>query len=111
MLFETKREYTIFIRILTVAIIATSAFGVLYSKIDSLANIIYDVCEYPEIIELMLKGVAACLITSISSEICAESGNTAIAKAVEFFGRILIVVLAYPLIVSVIKTAIAFAGG
>ena len=66
--------------------------------------------EYNDLISLMLKGIIISIITSISSDICNESGSVSVGKAIQFAGRVMIMLLSYPLIENIIRTAVSFVG-
>lgn len=105
---ETKKEYAVLLRISAVVLICTFAVKIAFDKIQSFLLQLGMAADADELIQLLVKAAAICIITKLVHEICKESGNTAVAEAVDFSGRVMIVILSLPLMESVIKTAIAF---
>ena len=59
-------------------------------------------------ISIVFKATAICFITQITSDLCRDSGESAIASAMELWGRISITLISLPLIESVINTITEF---
>lgn len=57
---------------------------------------------------IVFKATAICFITQITSDLCRDSGESAIASAMELWGRISITLISLPLIESVISTITEF---
>ncbi|MDD6276613.1 MAG: SpoIIIAC/SpoIIIAD family protein [Clostridia bacterium] len=56
-------------------------------------------------LDLLIKIVGIAVITKISSDICNDSGNSAISSAVELAGKALILLLCMPLLEAVASLA------
>lgn len=54
-------------------------------------------------IELIFKAAALCFITQITCEICRDSGENAIASAVEIWGRTAITLVSIPVLKSLLE--------
>ena len=59
-------------------------------------------------ISVVFKAMAICFITQITSDLCKDSGESAIASAMELWGRISVVIISLPLIESVVNTITEF---
>lgn len=59
-----------------------------------------------EYIVIVFKATAICFITQITSDLCRDSEESAIATAVELWGRIAITVMSLPLIESLTEIII-----
>lgn len=107
---ETKKEFALLVRILAVVLLGATALNLLSEKISEFTQMLETLCEYPKLISVMVKGVVISIVSALSSDICNECGNMAVAKAIHLLGRIMILLLAYPFLEVIIKTAISFAG-
>lgn len=58
-------------------------------------------------LELLVKVLGIAIVTKIASDICSDSGNSALATGVELGGKVLILSLC----LSLLKTVAALAGG
>ena len=54
----------------------------------------------------MLKGMLVSVVCTVCASLCRENGSRALADAVEFSGRVLILVFCVPFIRSVLETAL-----
>ena len=99
------------LKISAVVIMSASVVLVLGNKFSQLVGMFTALTSYPQLISVMVKGVAVSVITSLSSDICTEGGNFSLAGTIRLAGRVMILILSYPLIETVIETAISFAGG
>ena len=56
-----------------------------------------------EYLTVMLKSLGIAIVTSLTSEICRDSGEASVASRVELFGKCEIIILALPILKSLIK--------
>ncbi len=59
-------------------------------------------------ISVMLKGMLVSVVCTVCASLCRENGSRALADAVEFSGRVLILVFCVPFIRSVLETALMY---
>ncbi len=64
-----------------------------------------------EYAKILLKSVGICFICQFSSDICRDSGQSALAGKVELAGKILILVSALPLMEEILTTANSLISG
>ena len=64
-----------------------------------------------EYAKVLLKSVGICFICQFSSDICRDSGQSALAGKVELAGKILILISALPLMEEILTTANSFISG
>lgn len=98
---------------LTLLLTVSLAAVVLYMAIDAIGGILDFMREISEMSDIsgaalntVLKTVAIALITRLSSDICRDAGQTAVASAVETVGTAGAVYVALPLMRTVLKTVI-----
>jgi stage III sporulation protein AD len=97
---QDRPEFALQISILTGIII----FTVMLTKITAVINVIQGLANRADIDEIyfntILKIIGISYITEFGAQVCRDAGSTAIASKVEFAGKIIILVLAVPIIVA-----------
>ncbi len=68
------------------------------SELISFSNVVYD-----EYLVLLIRVLGISLITKIASEICKDSGNTAVAVIVEVAGKVFILTFCFPLLKMIVE--------
>ena len=100
---QYKPEYRIFITV--VAIGAVIIFFLTY--IEPLKNTVEELLNSSQasqsLIKILYKCLAVTYITGITSDICNDAGEHALASNVELSGKIAVVYVALPLITETIK--------
>lgn len=107
---QIKPEYSFFIKLSGVLIILIWTVSYAGNRIEEFYSYFARVSDITDILKILIKAAAVCIATSITSSLCKENGNTAIAGCVELFGRFAMFALCLPLIESVIKTALTLIG-
>ena len=64
-----------------------------------------------EYTKILFKAVGICFISQISSDICRDAGEGALAGKIELAGKVMIIVLALPLMEEILETAKLLLGG
>lgn len=104
MLKENKSETAVYISIIAGVLI----FLILVPQISEIINFIKDIATKANIdiiyIGIVLKIVAIAYLTSFCSEVCKDAGAGSIATKVEFSGKIIILVLAIPILMAVLES-------
>lgn len=99
-------EYIIFAEIGAVLLI----FLYLYPYIKDIIDFYYEYADYGGIddsyLKIVLKSVGIALLTQFSSDICKDSGQSALAGKIEFAGKLLIAVLSLPVAKALIEVAL-----
>lgn len=105
---EQKKEYAFAAEIAALVIIGAFVISTVSSRLGSLLSYVNEISEVEPIIRIMLKAALICVVTHFVSDVCRESGNGAIADAVELGGRAVTLILAMPLIEELLKAAVSF---
>ena len=108
---KEKKEFSLLIKIASVCGISLSVFYILNKKIVELNDMISGYTELSSLISTMMKGAMITIITAQCSDICSECGSKSIASAIQLAGRIMILILSFPLLEAIIKMAVSFVGG
>lgn len=64
--------------------------------------------NFEKVFSSIFKGALVCISTKLACDVSKDSGNTVVADIIEFSGRIMLLIIAFPFIESVIKTAVSF---
>ena len=100
---QIKPELAIFVGLAGSIIVFLYIINLLEQVFD-LFNYILDSTNIDgEMFAILLKIVGVGYITEISANICADSGNSAIASKVQLAGKLVIFVLAIPIITSLVQ--------
>lgn len=80
------------------------------AKINVVLNLFRDLAEKANINQLylntILKIIGIAYITEFGAQICKDAGEGAVASKIEFAGKVLVMVLAIPIIALVIDTIV-----
>lgn len=97
------REQSLFIALAACVVVAGGACAMLAPIIGDISGIFADSGLPESYISLVFKATAICIITQIASDICRDSGETAIASAAELWGRGAVTFISIPLIKAIIS--------
>lgn len=97
--------------------ILTEAGGVIlvlifaYPYIKEIIDFYYEYTEFGGIssdyIKVVIKTVGIAVLTQFSSDVCKDSGQTALANKIELAGKLMMSVLAIPLAKTIIEVAVS----
>lgn len=77
-------------------------------KISAVVAVLEDLAKKANIdlvyLSTILKIIGIAYITTFGAEVCRDAGESAIASKVEFAGKILIMILAVPILMAVLET-------
>ncbi|SEK32640.1 stage III sporulation protein AD [Ruminococcus sp. YRD2003] len=97
------REQSLFISLAACVAVTGALFGMLTPVLDDIRDIFLDSGLPESYISLVFKATAICLITQITSDLCRDSGETAIASAAELWGRGAVTFISLPLVRTLIS--------
>lgn len=81
-------------------------FGILLVSVDSLLQNLsatFDMGGFSEYVELILKALGVAVLTHVASAICRDCGEGGLAGAVEFAGKVEILLMSLPMIERLLK--------
>jgi stage III sporulation protein AD len=88
--------------------LAVVIFLMVLSKIQVVLNVFQDLADKANISQMylntILKIIGIAYITEFGSQVCRDAGEGAVAGKIEFAGKILIMVMAIPIIALVLDT-------
>ena len=98
-------EISLALSIITGVIILISIATYLPLFTDKIETLMLKTGVNQDYAKILLKAVGICFICQFSSDICKDSGQSALAGKVELAGKILILISALPLIEKILETA------
>lgn len=107
---DGKREFSVVLRIFAVIITGSFLIGILGEKINEITDLTNKLDGYADIIPVLIKSAAICVLSEILCSVCKDSSNNALCTVVEFSAKVFIFILSFPFVESVIKTALSFIG-
>jgi len=100
---QQKPEFALLLSIIVGVIIFLMVLG----KIGAILDVLRDLSERAGInsayLSIILKIVGIAYIADFGSQICRDAGENAIAAKIEFAAKILILIIAVPIIISVLQ--------
>lgn len=106
---QMQSTFVLIINISYIVLVAFLIFDSAADVINDISDIFGNMSAMSKIFQCLYKGALICILTKISSDVCKESGNTVVSDIIDISGRIMLLIITYPFIVSVIKIATAFA--
>lgn len=97
------REQSLFISLAACVVVTGGLFAMLAPILGDIRGLLLDSGLPESYISLVFKATAICLITQITSDLCKDSGETAIASAAELWGRGAVTFVSLPLIKALIS--------
>lgn len=97
------REQSLFISLAACVVVTGGLFAMLAPILGDIRGFFLDSGLPESYISLVFKATAICLITQITSDLCKDSGETAIASAAELWGRGAVTFVSLPLIKALIS--------
>lgn len=97
------REQSLFISLAACVVVTGGLFAMLAPILGDIRGLFLDSGLPESYVSLVFKATAICLITQITSDLCKDSGETAIASAAELWGRGAVTFVSLPLIKALIS--------
>lgn len=107
----TRPEYAMLISLVAAIYVLSVFFLETVPKIEYFKLILEENGLAPEYFKTALKALGIAYLTEFTANACRDSGQSALASKAELVGKGAIFALAVPLINSILKTALKFAGG
>lgn len=100
-------EYTVMAQIGAVLLILIASYPYMKDVID----FYYEYTEYTSVsndyVKIVLKTAGIAVLTQFASDICKDSGQSALAGKIEFSGKLMIAVIALPMAETLIEVAVS----
>ncbi len=90
--------------------LATVIFLLVLAKIEVVLNLFRDLADKANISQMylnpILKIIGLAYITEFGAQVCRDAGEGAVAGKIEFAGKVLVMVMAIPIIALVLETIV-----
>ncbi len=90
--------------------LATIIFLLVLAKINVILNLFRDLAEKASVnqayLNTLLKIIGIAYITEFGAQVCRDAGEGAVAGKIEFAGKVLVMVMAIPIIALVLETIV-----
>ncbi|MEG6585628.1 stage III sporulation protein AD [Dendrosporobacter sp. 1207_IL3150] len=90
--------------------LATIIFLLVLNKVNVVLNLFRDLAEKANIshmyLNTILKIIGIAYITEFGAQVCRDAGEGAVASKIEFAGKVLVMVMAIPIIALVLDTIV-----
>ncbi len=90
--------------------LASIIFLMVLSKLNVVLNLFRDLAEKAQISQMylntILKIIGIAYITEFGAQVCRDAGEGAVAGKIEFAGKILVMIMAIPIIALVLDTIV-----
>ena len=96
------REHAFFISIIVCVLVLGELFNIILPLIDDIRSIFIESGLPEDYLSIIFKAISICLITQLTSDLCKDSGENAIASVAEMWGRGTVAYLSLPLIKALI---------
>ncbi|MBQ7046829.1 MAG: hypothetical protein IJN85_03705 [Oscillospiraceae bacterium] len=103
---QVRAEYAVFVEICSVAVVAVFALNYATDMLYQASSFIELSGVGTDCIKILIKSLGIAVVTQISGDVCRDNGNSALASCLEMAGKVVIVLLALPIIQSVSQLAI-----
>ena len=102
---QYKPEYALFVRLAVILLIGVTVIGSFSHVSVDIMNLSNGVKINSEYILVVIKALIISVVFGIVSDICSDTGNKAIATCVELAGKLSVLMLAIPFIVTLTHIA------
>lgn len=105
---ESRPEFVLPLQLCFVVVVCSLVISFVFKNVSGVFERYVGSVMPDNYISVMLKGVLVSAVCTVCASLCRESGNRALADAVELSGRVMILVFCVPFIKSVLETALMY---
>ncbi len=98
------REHALFCTIGACAVLGIAAFAYLSPVVESIGTLFQKTGLPNSYLEILWKALGICYVIGIAGDLCQDCGETALAHMVELWGRLSLLLLALPLLETLLQT-------
>ena len=105
---NVRSEYAFFLKLAVLLLISVPVIGLAAEAIDQLQALSAQAGIDGEVLKLLIKALGICLTAQLAANLCQDSGESALASAVELLGRGAILLMALPLAAQLISWSLTW---
>lgn len=105
---NVRSEYAFFLKLAVLLLIGVPVVGLAAEAISQLQALSAQAGIDSDVLKLLVKALGICLTAQLASNLCQDSGESALASAVELLGRGAILLMALPLAAQLISWSLTW---
>lgn len=106
---QIKPEFLPFIQIASVLVLLTVSMSSVHVIIEKLSVLTQSADGFvTESVFTLFKVLATAIATKLAGEICKDNGNSSIAVCTELAGKIIIILMCFPLVKTIFELSLRF---
>lgn len=105
---QTQGTFVIVMNLCFVAMAGLMLMDYAFEIVRDIRELLVFSSSAEKMFSCLYKGAIVCVLSKISSDICKDSGNIVVSEIIDLSGRIMLVMIAFPFIESITKTAASF---
>ena len=105
---QSQSTFVILLNICYVVLVVLMIIDYSSDTVSNIKSLISLTNSNGKIYICLYKGALICVLTKISSDLCKDSGNTVVSDIIDLVGRITLLIIAFPYIECLVKTATSF---
>lgn len=104
---QYRPEFVPFLQISSLLLILTLIYDSIRELLDSMTDLLSESgsAVYDEYIFLLIRVLGIAFITKVGTEVCKDSGNGILSVIIEFSGKLVILLMCFPLLKTVVQLA------
>ena len=105
---NVRSEYAFFLKLAVLLLIGVPVVGLAAEAISHLQALSAQAGSDSDVLKLLVKALGICLSAQLAANLCQDSGESALASAVELLGRGAILLMALPLAAQLISWSLTW---
>lgn len=105
---NVRSEYAFFLKLAVLLLIGVPVVGLAAEAISQLQALGAQAGMDSDVLKLLVKALGICLTAQLAANLCQDSGESALASAVELLGRGAILLMALPLAAQLISWSLTW---
>lgn len=105
---NVRSEYAFFLKLAVLLLIGVPVVGLAAEAISQLQALSAQAGIDSDVLKLLVKALGICLTAQLAANLCQDSGESALASAVELLGRGAILLMALPLAAQLISWSLTW---
>ena len=105
---NVRSEYAFFLKLAVLLLIGVPVVGLAAEAISQLQALSAQAGIDSDVLKLLVKALGICLTVQLAANLCQDSGESALASAVELLGRGAILLMALPLAAQLISWSLTW---
>ena len=105
---NVRSEYAFFLKLAVLLLIGVPVVGLAAEAISQLQALSAQAGIDSDVLKLLVKALGICLTAQLAANLCQDSGESALASAVELLGRSAILLMALPIAAQLISWSLTW---